>query len=702
MHGPSTAFESASSAALHGLPRQSTIARRLAALVLIVASPLVVLGLILGFLYADAERRVIEAERADVTRDTADILDRHISVTIAGLRVLAASPDLQAGRLEAFRAYAAQVTTLKSEAITLWDRDGKQLLSTNVSYGQLLPTRTDLTPIAPVFAGKSVEVSDLLGGTVPQRSPMFLVTVPVYREGTVVYALSSSLLPSALESIFAEAGLKEDWLSGIVDRTGTIVARSRETDRFVGQLGRPEVLTAAKGGERSGIFPNVTLEGWSVENSFFRSALTGWTVVVAVPTHILRAPFYKVLGVISLLAVALIAVSIILALMTGIKIAGPVSALADAVALVEGTHTLHPNYKVEELNQVARAFDQTTTVVRELKAAQAELQQTSTLLDTVINCSTDLIYAKDTEGRALMFNVSTLDTIGKGWTELRGRNEAEWHKNTAEAAAILANDRQVIESGKTLQVEEIFSGPHGRRVYLSTKSPLVDAGGKIIGLVGVSTDITDKKAQEEKIGLLMRELAHRTKNLLSVVHAIANQLARRTSNLQDFQARFSAHLTALAKLQDLLISKEGIGAPLETLIATQLEAFMPNPQNVRTSGPPILLSPTAAQAIALALHELATNSLKYGSLSVPTGKVSIEWQMIEAPDDKRFRMEWRESDGPPVQPPMRRGFGSIVLKRMCTQIGATAKLDFPVKGVCWTIETQAKNIEADVAKQPET
>lgn len=248
-----------------------------------------------------------------------------------------------------------------------------------------------------------------------------------------------------------------------------------------------------------------------------------------------------------------------------------------------------------------------------------------------------------------------------------------------------------------MQVEEVFTGPHGRRVYLSTKSPLIDASGNIIGLVGVSTDITDKKAQEEKIGLLSRELAHRTKNVFSVVQAIADQLARRTSDLQDFQARFSGHLTALAKLQDLLLSKEGGATPLETLIATQLEAFTPNPLNVRTSGPPVLLSPMAGQAIALALHELATNSLKYGSLSVPTGKVSIEWQMIEAPYGKGFRMEWRESKGPPVQPPTREGFGTIVLERMCTQIGATAKLDFPIEGVCWTIEAQAENIEPDVA-----
>jgi len=191
----------------------------------------------------------------------------------------------------------------------------------------------------------------------------------------------------------------------------------------------------------------------------------------------------------------------------------------------------------------------------------------------------------------------------------------------------------------------------------------------------------------------LRELTHRTKNLFSVVHAIADQLGRRSSDLQDFQAPFSAHLTALAKLQDLLISQEGIGAPLDTLIAKQLEAFTFNPQNVRLSGPPILLSPTAAQAIALALHELATNSLKYGSLSASTGKVSIEWEMR----DGRFRMTWRERGGPAVQTPTRTGFGTIILERMCAQIGTMARLEFPAEGVCWTIEAQADNIEAEVA-----
>ena len=444
----STTFESASSTTLHALPRQSTIARRLAALVLIVVSPLILLGLVLGFLYADAERRVIEAQRVDVTRNVADILDRDINGIIAGLRVLAASPELQAGRLEAFHAYAAQVPTLKSEAITLSDRDGEQLLSTSVPYGQPLARRTDLTPIAPVFAGKSVEVSDLLTGTLPQHSLTFLVTVPVYRDGAVIYALSSSHLASILQPIFVEGGVKENWLGGINDRKGIIVARVLEADRFVGQLARPEPLAVVKSGKKSGTFSNVTLEGISVENSFFRSALTGWTVVIAVPTHILRAPFYKVLGVILLLAAALVGGSLILALIAGRRISRPVRALADAaVALVDGNHTLHPNYKVEELNQVARAFDQTAQVIRERNTAQAELQKTSTLLETIVRCSTDLIYAKDNENRALMFNPSTLDTIGKGWEEVSGRSDVEWHTNSAEAAAISANDRRVIESG---------------------------------------------------------------------------------------------------------------------------------------------------------------------------------------------------------------------------------------------------------------
>ena len=451
----STAVESTSSAALRALPRQSTIAKRLSALVLIVVSPLLVLGLILGFLYADAERRVIEAQRVDVTRNTADILDCEISEIIAGLRVLAVSPDLQAGRLEAFRAYAAQATVLKSEVVTLWDREGKQLISTDGAYGQSSPKHTDFTSISPVFAGKPVEVSDLIVGTLPQRSSTFLVSVPVYRDSTVIYALSSSHLASILQPIFDEAGLRDDWLGGINDRNGIIVARARAAERFVGQIARPEPLEVVKSGNRSGTFANVTLEGISVENSFYRSPLTGWTVVIAVPAQILRAPFYKVLAIISLIGAALVGVSIVLALIAGRKISGPIRALADAaVALVEGNHTLHPNYKVEELNQVARAFDQTAQVMRERNAAQAELSRTNSLLETIIRSSSDLIYAKDPENRAILFNPSTLKVIGKPWEELRGHSEVDWHPNAAEAAAIMANDRQVIDSGRTLQTKK--------------------------------------------------------------------------------------------------------------------------------------------------------------------------------------------------------------------------------------------------------
>jgi two-component sensor histidine kinase len=201
----------------------------------------------------------------------------------------------------------------------------------------------------------------------------------------------------------------------------------------------------------------------------------------------------------------------------------------------------------------------------------------------------------------------------------------------------------------------------------------------------------DRDEREAHVHLLMRELSHRSKNLLAIVLAIARQTARQTTTFPDFETRFNARIQALADAHDLLVEQQWVGATLDDLVKAQLAAF--GMERVVTSGEPMMLKAEAVQNIGLALHELATNASKHGALSVPAGRVHIGWQPIEGGERPGgLRVTWRESGGPPVVEPERQGFGRFVLERVTLNALGRGSLEFPASGLIWTCEIDPEHI----------
>ena len=207
--------------------------------------------------------------------------------------------------------------------------------------------------------------------------------------------------------------------------------------------------------------------------------------------------------------------------------------------------------------------------------------------------------------------------------------------------------------------------------------------------MGAFVDITSRKRAEEQVRLLLREVNHRSKNLLSVVQAIASQTA--ASGSADFIARFSARLQALAANQDLLVKSQWRGVELKELVHAQLAHFEDLVGGrIMIEGPPLHIAAEAAQPIAMALHELGTNAGKYGALSNDEGKVSIAWGMGR---DGTFHLSWAERGGPSVVSPTRRGFGTVVIAAVPeAQLDAEVSLDFPPSGVIWRLKCPAMNV----------
>ena len=235
------------------------------------------------------------------------------------------------------------------------------------------------------------------------------------------------------------------------------------------------------------------------------------------------------------------------------------------------------------------------------------------------------------------------------------------------------------------------------RLWSFISSPLaIQYGGPRL-FICVAEDVTDQKAHQEQIHLLMREINHRAKNMLSVVDAIAHQIAAK--NPEGFVERFSERIQALSANQDLLVRNAWRGVDVDDLIRGQLAHFADLiGSRVVLYGPKLRLQASSAQAIGLALHELATNAGKYGALSTDRGRVDICW----GADSDTFTMSWTERDGPPVSAPERHGFGTIVMQAMAERsVNGTVLLDYVPSGVTWCLTCPASNaLETSGLSQP--
>ena len=188
----------------------------------------------------------------------------------------------------------------------------------------------------------------------------------------------------------------------------------------------------------------------------------------------------------------------------------------------------------------------------------------------------------------------------------------------------------------------------------------------------------------------MRELTHRSKNLLAVIQAMARQSLTKGITPEEFIRRFSDRLAGLAGSHDLLSSVQWKGVSLMGLINSQLNHYKDLfGTRIILAGDDIVIRPEAAQNIGIALHELSTNAAKYGALSNSDGRVTIVWA-VAGDAQRMLRLDWQESGGPPVQPPTRRGFGHIVMDRIAGRaLDGQSGIRFEPGGVVWSLEVPA-------------
>ena len=330
-----------------------------------------------------------------------------------------------------------------------------------------------------------------------------------------------------------------------------------------------------------------------------------------------------------------------------------------------------------EVKAHLRTFDELKAARHQLEERTKELAEAKQRFEIALRGSPISVFTQDKD---LRFTWAHNAPQGLSGDMLLGKTDAEALPVRA-ATVIMAAKRKVMETGEPQELETNFELLGRKRSFYLLVEALRDERNAVIGTTSVAVDISERKANEDQLRLLLRELTHRSKNLLAVIHAIARQTASGTRTIEDFLDRFSARLVAIGCSHDLLVADDWHGASLRMLVEQQLGAHADRfGGQIAIDGEDVMLKPEAVQNLGLALHELATNAQKYGSLSMPCGQIKIHWQFCE--EASKLKLIWQERGGPKVAPPERSGFGRAMIETVVGQaLEGDVRLSFPPKGV---------------------
>ncbi|GJE01846.1 sensor histidine kinase [Methylobacterium isbiliense] len=342
-------------------------------------------------------------------------------------------------------------------------------------------------------------------------------------------------------------------------------------------------------------------------------------------------------------------------------------------ALAEGEIRLA---SMEELNGRLRASEAFTS---RLLAASRDCIEVLSLDGTVLWLSA---------GSAAVLEAGPDDRIlGSDW-------RAVWPEPADRVAAELA--LAAARAGRTGRFRAASPTRRGAlRWWDVVLTPIQGDAGVVERVLAVARDVTDAHHAEEQQILLMQELAHRVKNILAMVQAVATQTLRGATSLEEAATAFGGRLIALSHAHDILIQGSWAAADLQNVVegAADLHGGR-GPDRFLIDGPAVRLGPRSALALSLILHELATNAAKYGALSRVEGRVSVTWRIVAEASEPWLSLRWQEAGGPPVAAPTRSGFGTRLIERtLVHSLGGRASLTYPPAGVVFSLSAPLRAVQ---------
>jgi PAS domain S-box-containing protein len=359
-------------------------------------------------------------------------------------------------------------------------------------------------------------------------------------------------------------------------------------------------------------------------------------------------------------------------------------------ALVDVAITVSPvrdhRGKIVAASKIARDITESLAMRRQLYARESEFR---VMADNIAQ----LAWIAGPDGQITWYNQRWYEYTGSTFAQMQGSG---WQTVLRPDLGRGIRDRyaECIEHG--VEWEDTFPllGADGEyRWFLSRAVPIRDDAGNVTQWFGTNTDITERLDAQRRIELLLMEVNHRSRNLLAVVQSLVRQTV---AGGGDVVERLEHRIAGLSANQDLLVERSWSDVPVRDLIEAQLKFLAGDGERVTIAGPELMITPSAAEPIAMAIHEMATNAIKFGALSVPEGRVAIDWTIDHrAGADPIFRISWQESEGPAVREPEREGFGGRIIRDVPrSKLRGEVEIDYAPDGFRWTLSCPAAHVTA--------
>src|SRR6516164_9210478 len=696
--------------ALAMAPKERTFSIRTAMLILAVGSGVVAVAaaLVVGWLSYREYRDRMGSSLVAASRAIMVSVDGELDQALAFVDGLSTSPNFVKGDFAALQVQAREALTPYGYVLILKSADGQQeYVNTHKP-----PRAVGGVPVSGRLRPGSTESAYLR--RVEDRW-LALVDVPIEDQGGQrLYTMVVGVPNDVFQKVLIAQHLPPNWSPVILDKDWLIVARGLNPEKFVGHKGAGEEFRNAPTNQ---IHEVRVLEGVVSLTAHSHSSRYGWTTAVALSeADILKMALPPALraGIGGFLASGLL---IVLAAFLSTYLASAIRKLASTVrGFPESALNQMPTFRLRELSLVAQALNQAAVTVRAELENMRRLNELSTLLMREENkfetCGdeitrTAIAISGADKGSLQLFDETsgTLRIIAQqGFQErfLKFFEDVDDHVAASCGTAMATNEQVIVDDVLT---SKIFIGQPAQKVLLDAEvraiisTPLSSSKGGLLGVISThfsrpghpserqlrltnilarqAADYLERKHSEQIQQTIVLELQHRSNNLLAVIQSIAQRSLAGDSSKKTFEAR----LQALARANRALVRSNWGGVDLNQLVRGEMEAFS---RHASISGVSVLLSPQQAQNFTLAIHELATNSAKYGALSKTTGKVEASWTIEPSQSGSVLKFRWQESGGPRVKPPAYQGFGTQLLKAVFSD----ARLEYFVEGLRCEIEVR--------------
>jgi two-component sensor histidine kinase len=696
-------------------PKERTFSIRTAMLILTVGSGIVAIAaaLVVGWLSYREYRDRIGSSLIAASRAIMVSVDGELDQALAFVSGLSTSPNFVTGDFAALQVQAREALAPYGYVLILKSADGQQ---------EYVNTHKPPRSVGGIPVSGRLRLGNAGSAYLRRVEDRWLAMVDVPIEdqgGQRVYTMVVGVPNDEFQKILLAQHLPPNWSTVILDKDWVIVARGLNPENFVGHKGAGEEFRNAATNQ---IHEMRVLEGTLSLSAHSHSGRYGWTTAVALSeTNILKMAFGPALlaAIGGFLASGLL---IVLAAFLSTYLGGAIRKLASTVqGFPESTVNQTPAFRLRELSSVARALNQAAvTVLDNQKQMTAELEDMRRLndLSRVLmreenkfeTCFSEIARTAIAISGADKGNLQVFDEASRslkivaqeGFQEefLKYFENVNDHAAASCGTAMASNEQVVVDDVLT---SEIFVGQPAQKVLLDAEvravisTPMRSSKGNLLGVISThfshpghpserqlrltnilarqAADYLERKHSEQIQQTIVLELQHRSNNLLAVIQSIAQRSLAGDQSKKTFEAR----LQALARANRALVRSNWGGVDLNQLVRTELEVFS---KRASISGVSVLLSPQHAQNFTLALHELATNSAKYGAFSSTIGKVKVSWTIEPDQSGSVLKFRWQESGGPPVSPPTRQGFGSQLLKGIFSDVS----LEYPVEGLTCEIE----------------